>query len=216
MRGPRRAGSERAKHGVFINCPFDRTYKKLFESMVFTVYASGFVPRCALEIDDGAEVRYSKICRIVEECDYGIHDICFARLDPHTHLPRFNMPLELGLFLGCKSFGGNMHSRKACLILDRSSYRYRKFISDISGQDIHSHENRVSRLITVVRDWLRSHSRRTDIPGGRTIFERYTAFQKALTKICRRMGIPRRELTFVDFSAIVRSWLKVNRVRMVK
>jgi len=204
------------KRSVFINCPFDRTYNRFFESIVFAVYASGFVPRCALEIDDGTEVRFNKICRIVEECDYGIHDISYARIDPRTKLARFNMPLELGLFLGCKRYGGQMHAKKACLILDHSSYRYRSFVSDISGQDIHSHDNRVPRLITVVSDWLRSRSRRSNIPGGKTIFKRYIEFQKAMTKICRRMGIERRELTFVDFSAIVRSWLKVNRVRMAK
>lgn len=67
QRNPGRA--RRANRGVFINCPFDTAYRRFFEGTVFAVYASGFVPRCALEIDDGAEVRFSKICRIVDECD---------------------------------------------------------------------------------------------------------------------------------------------------
>jgi len=41
---------------VFVNCPFDTQYKPLFEAIVFTVFACGFQPRCALEIDDASEV----------------------------------------------------------------------------------------------------------------------------------------------------------------
>ncbi len=106
---------------------------------MFAIYDLGFVPRCALEIDDGAEFRLEKICRIVAECQYGVHDISYTRVDPKTRLPRFNMPLELGLYLGCRRYGGKSQSKKKCLILDREAYRYRNFISDISGQDIHAH-----------------------------------------------------------------------------
>jgi hypothetical protein len=56
---------------------------------------------CALEDDDAGEFRLSKIERIIEECKFGIHDLSAVALDVATGLPRFNMPLELGLFLGC-------------------------------------------------------------------------------------------------------------------
>jgi hypothetical protein len=103
---------------VFINCPFDDAYKPTFDAILFVVYYLGFTARCALEADDASELRLDKIMRIIEQCPYGVHDISSVGLSPGINLPRFNMPLELGLYLGCKRFGGGTHHGKACLILD--------------------------------------------------------------------------------------------------
>lgn len=104
---------------VFINCPFDPTYKPIFWAIVFTVLRSGFSPRCALEADDSSENRLSKIEAIIEECRYGIHDISRTEVDGDPPLPRFNMPLELGLFLGAKRYGNRDQKTKRALVLDR-------------------------------------------------------------------------------------------------
>ena len=90
---------------VFINCPFDSAYKPLFDAIVFAVHDCGFVARCALEEGDASQVRIDKIYNIIEDCRYGIHDISRTELDEVSGLPRFNMPLELGIFLGAKRFG---------------------------------------------------------------------------------------------------------------
>ena len=92
---------------VFINCPFDPGYRAILDGIVFAIYDLGFVARCALEDDDGGEIRLAKIERIIEECKFGIHDLSAVAIDPAINLPRFNMPLELGLFLGCKRFGAS-------------------------------------------------------------------------------------------------------------
>ena len=73
--------------------------------MVFTVHDCGFIARCALEEEDASQVRIDKIYNIIAECRYGIHDISRTELDENSGLPRFNMPLELGIFLGAKKFG---------------------------------------------------------------------------------------------------------------
>ena len=56
---------------VFINCPFDDSYKPIFQAIVFTVYELGFTPRCALEADDASVGRLAKIMDIIGECGYG-------------------------------------------------------------------------------------------------------------------------------------------------
>jgi len=117
---------------VFINCPFSVDYKDKFEAIVFTVVRSGFTARCARESDDGGEVRYAKIARIIKDCRYGIHDISKTEPDPLSGLPRFNMPFELGLFLGAKTFGAAAGRAKKALILDRDPFRYQAFLSDIA------------------------------------------------------------------------------------
>src|SRR6266550_5360914 len=121
---------------VFLNCPFDAQYKPLFEAIVFAIQACGYRPRCALEIDDASEVRIEKIFKIIAECKYGVHDISRTEVTSASGLPRFNMPLELGMFLAAKRFGGAKQRRKVCLVLDTMPYRYQQFISDIAGQDI--------------------------------------------------------------------------------
>ena len=97
--------SPKTTDNVFINCPFDTDYKALFYAIVFTVHDCGFVARCALEEGDASQVRIDKIYSIIAECRYGIHDISRTELDENFGLPRFNMPLELGIFLGAKKFG---------------------------------------------------------------------------------------------------------------
>jgi hypothetical protein len=132
---------------VFVSCPFDKGYKPILDAIVFAITDLGFVARSAREQDDAGEFRLAKIQRIIEECKYGVHDLSAVTLDPENKLPRFNMPLELGLFLGCKRFGSKVQRYKVSLIFDAKPYRYQKFISDIAGQDIHSHEGDVKTAI---------------------------------------------------------------------
>lgn len=196
---------------VFINCPFDTGYQPIFSAIVFAVSDLGFVARCSLEDDDAGEVRLTKIQRMIEECRYGINDLSTVTLDTVTGLPRFNMPLELGLFLGCKRFGAKNQINKRTLILDSEQYRYRQFISDIAGQDIRAHGGDPERAIRAVRDWLQTTSKRKSLAGGGEIIERYHRFQVDLPTICREAGLETDRLTFIDLSTVVTDWLRANR-----
>jgi hypothetical protein len=112
---------------VFINVPFDSRYKKLFDALVFAVHDCGFLARSAREQDDGSQVRLAKLYEIIGDSRLSIHDLSRTTLDAKNGLPRFNMPLELGIFLGAKKYGGPKHARKSCLILDREPFRYQIF-----------------------------------------------------------------------------------------
>src|SRR5450432_7572 len=152
---------------VFINCPFDSAYRKLLYAIVFTVHDCGYIARSALELSDTSQVRITKILRIISECQIGLHDISRTELDSKTKLPRFNMPLELGMFLAAKEYGSAKQRRKICLVLDRSPHRYQKFCFDIAGQDISTHGRNIGRAIRAVRDFLRSAApSNVIIPGG--------------------------------------------------
>ncbi len=199
--------AEHYNDNVFINCPFDSEYRSLFDAIVFTVYDSGFRARCALEVDDSSEVRILKIFNIIADCRYGIHDISRTELSQNTGLPRFNMPLELGMFLSAKKFGDNIQKKKTCLILDREQFRYQTFISDIAGQDIRAHNDNVDTVITVVRNWLRNASKRTTIPGGNIIGGRYNTFLEDLPQLCNELQLDVDSLIFNDYSLLVSEWL---------
>jgi hypothetical protein len=198
-------------YGVFVNCPFDESYRPIFEAIVFAVHDCGYVARCSLEVSDASQVRIEKIAAIIAACKFGIHDISRTELDATTHLPRFNMPLELGLFLGAKRFGSPKQRSKTCLILDVDRYRYQKFISDIAGQDIAAHGGSADEAIRVVRDWLSAATPRTvKIPGGAAIARRYRTFREELPAACERLQLRVDELTFSDYVVQVEEWLQLN------
>jgi hypothetical protein len=195
---------------VFFNVPFDRRYARLFRALVFAVHDCGFFARCALESSDASEVRVEKLYELIRLCKYGIHDLSRTTLDSRNRLPRFNMPLELGVFLGAKRYGGPPHKTKVALILDTEPYRYQKFCSDIAGQDIRAHANRLSTAISVVRAWLRDHGRRTRPPGDAQIEARYTQFNAELPRLIRTQGMRSATLSFVDYREMVVIWQSGN------
>lgn len=201
---------------VFINCPFDPAYEPLFNAIVFAVFDVGFRPRCSLETSNAGKIRIGKISDIIAECKYGIHDLSRVELDTLSDLPRFNMPLELGIDLGCKMFGKPHQREKVLLILDEKKYRYQAYISDIAGQDIRVHGNNEEAIIEQVRNWLRHEldPRLVIIPSGAKIFKRYTAFRSALPAICATMHWNIKKLEYPDFSFAVSYWIKQNPITL--
>ena len=193
---------------VFINCPFDDQYKPLFNAMVFAVHDCSFVARSAQEAEDGSQVRIDKIYKIIAESRYGIHDLSRTELDKDRCLPRFNMPLELGVFLGAKRYGDKDQQKKSCLILDKKPFRYQVFISDIAGQDVKSHNNNTEEVINLVRDWLSHTSRRTLIPSGLSIWRRYQTFQSDLPIMIKKHELDPNRLIFGDYVTLLTSWLR--------
>jgi hypothetical protein len=193
---------------VFINCPFDDLYLPMFRVLTFTVFECGLRPRCAQEVYDAGEVRIEKIGRIIQESRWGIHDISRTDLNPDG-LPRFNMPLELGLFLGARRFGDRAQKRKSCVVLDRDKYRYQAFMSDIVGQDIAAHGNDIEQAIKAVRDWLAvSNAGTIPAPGKAAIARRYRRFMADLPAICAATDRDVSELTFTEYADAVSTWLQ--------
>lgn len=199
---------------VFINCPFDRKYEKLFQSIIFVIHDAGLFARCARELSDSSENRIDKIIKIISECKYGIHDISRVQLDLKSKLPRYNMPFELGLFIGCKRFGHAQNKNKSCIILDKKQYRYQKFLSDMSGCDILSHNDSSKGVIRSIRNWLQTETKYKTIPDTNFIYRRYNKFQKDLPEVRRRLFrlySKNSEITFIDFQNCVIEWLNRNR-----
>ena len=192
------------ENSVFINCPFDSEYWPLFEAIVFAVYDCGFFPRCALEVDDSSQVRIEKITSMIRASRLSIHDISRIEVDGDPPLPRFNMPLELGIFMGAKAFGSGEQKKKAGIVLDTEPYRYQRYISDIAGQDIRAHHGRTTQVIRHVRNFLSSHvASPTVLPGPDKIMERYGSFRTRLPTICASLHLDSSSLTFGDLTQLI-------------
>lgn len=191
---------------VFINCPFDRAFAPIFEAILFCVHALGFEARCALERLDSSHVRIHKILQLIRMCRYSIHDLSRTELDEVHGLPRFNMPLELGIDLGCKAYS-RPHVDKSFLIFDAEQYRYQKYLSDIAGHDIHRHSNDPEQAIIRVRDWLRAESGASIMQGGGSVYQRYLDFRRELPDLSARMRLDVTQLTFADLKNAIVIWL---------
>lgn len=193
---------------VFINCPFDDDFAPIFRSLVFAVTRCGFRARCAREMDDGSETRIDKLYRIIEESRYGIHDLSRTELDKVHQLPRFNMPLELGIFLGAKRFGADNQKQKRCLILDVEQYRYQKFISDIAGIDVTQHRGDARTAARSVRDWLVTVSGRRTVPSVQVLMKSFDGFVAGLPAIASAAGLDSDTLVYADYERLVIAWVK--------
>ncbi len=190
-----------AKHsdkrkGVFINCPFDTQYQPLFDAILFTVIDCGFKPRCSLENYDGGSVRIEYISKLISECEFGIHDISRNKGDKKTGYARFNMPYELGLFIGASKFGTGKQKNKKCLILESKKYEYQKYLSDISGQDTYAHKNNEATLIRIVRDWLSQCNKTKELPSSKYVVKKYNAFKKGLPAFCKTIQWDHKNLKY--------------------
>ncbi len=195
---------------VFINCPFSDDYQDCFHALCFTIIRSGYQPRCARETDDGSENRFDKICGIISVCRLGIHDISKTEPDSSSGLPRFNMPFELGLFLGAKKFGPAEQKEKKCIIFDREPHRYQKFLSDISGQDIHHHDGKPDLLIRELASWLRNETADKKVPGGKAIASDFRRFQGDIPAVCATRHLDPAELNFQDFVWLAAQWIRTD------
>lgn len=87
---------------------------------------------------------------------------------------------------------------KICRIIGECRY---------AGQDIHSHQGDVNRLIVELATWLRAQSGDVHIPGGVAIGAEFAAFNLTLPAIYAARQLDPAEVTFGDFSAVVVQYL---------
>ncbi len=184
-------------YSVFINCPFDNDYRPIFEAIHFCIAASGYLPRCALEVEDGSEARLTKLCRIIAECSRSVHDLSRTQVNKNG-MPRFNMPFELGLVLGAKHFGGRQHSRKSALILIEKEHSLPPYMSDLGGNDPSAHAGDVEKAVRHVRRYLGTRPQGTPLPGPGHILEYFRKFQNGLPEVAGQQKLEISEVHPID------------------
>ena len=187
---------------VFVNCAFDAAFLEVFRAIVFAVKACGFQPRTALDESDFGQVRIAKISDLIFDCDRGIHDLSAVELDAATGMPRFNMPLELGMSLGLRLKGPKSQRRKRILVLDAAAHQYDMSTSDISGQDLRAHGRDPKRAIGCVRDWLAQDRdpALAHLPGEAALADDYAKVRKIIDETIREHRLnPWDRLSHPDF-----------------
>ncbi len=197
---------------VFINCPFDPDFLEIFRAIIFAVKACGFQPHTAQDVSDSGQSRIHKITDMIVACDRGIHDLSAVTLDSGTQMPRFNMPLELGISLGIKWKGPKRQRRKRILVLDDKKHQYDMSTSDLSGQDLSAHEGKPEKAIACVRDWLAQDRDQTLPPlaGGTALASDYAKARTLIDELIKDHRLePWSKLSHPDYLRCVDITLKL-------
>jgi len=195
---------------IFINCPFDKEYRKLLSPLVFTILYSGFEPEIS-ETKSSSDIRIIQIKKIIRDSDYSIHDLSRCRPKKISDPPRFNMPFELGLDIGCLEYGNKKQRKKKILILEKDKYFYQKFLSDIAGQDIRNHNNKPIEVIEIIRDWFSTLNEKKKYDSHVIIWNYYNDFIDSLIKRLEKEGYKKDRvmiLPFTEFVGYARKWIK--------
>lgn len=200
------------KH-VFVNCPFDKPYYALLRPLLFTVVSLGFEPRIATENSDSAESRLEKICRLIRESRYSIHDL--SRLKPGAkQFARMNMPFELGIDYGARRYGADDLRTKQCLVLGATQYDYQKALSDLSGSDIKSHADEPERMVRVVRDWFFETVRLRPAPSAKVLWYNFADFTTAMYEARQQEHFDDEELDLMpipEYIDVIRQWVEAKK-----
>ena len=122
--------------GVFLNVPYDEEFSSLYVAYIVGLCQLDLVPHLASEISGGGR-RLDRIIQLIQSCRYSIHDL--SRVETSVApaaVPRFNMPLELGMTITW----ANLHpSRHDWFVWESESYRIQRSASDLNGTDAYIH-----------------------------------------------------------------------------
>jgi hypothetical protein len=206
--------SESFGRSVFINCPFDFAYLPILRPIIFCLIELGFEPRIALERLDSGETRVQKLIELIGDSKFAIHDLSRLKAEKEGEFFRLNMPFELGLDVGCKSFGSNQLSTKKCLILEAERYRYQVALSDLSNSDIAVHNNDPERALTEVRNWLSTEAKLKAPRGPSALWGRFIEFMGDNYDTLRRRGFSDKDIENLPIGELlpcIREWVDSRR-----
>lgn len=132
------AGAELTNR-VFINCPFDKSYSRLFLSQIAALVCLSRTPRCALELPDDGRGRLHRLLELIKSCEVSVHDL--SKVGTPV---RFNMPFELGL--ACAIANEFAEGHTFC-VLERMPNRLDRTLSDLKFIDPIIHAGSHIKLI---------------------------------------------------------------------
>jgi len=179
---------------VFINCPFDTKYLILLRPLLFTIAYLGYRPRISAERSDSGENRLDKICELIRQSRFSIHDLSRLKAARARELYRMNMPFELGVDYGSRQHGPEFMRSKKYLILEKEPHDFKKALSDLSGVDIKSHGNEPGEVVRAVRDWFYETVGLRDAPYPTTIWLQFNEFTTSLFEARLAEGIPEEDV----------------------
>ena len=137
---------------VFLNIPYDDAFEKLYIAYIVGLTQLGLRINAALAVPN--QGRLDTIVNLIEQSDFSIHDL--SRIELSRGVPRFNMPVELGLALYRSHIANGRHR---VFIFESKPHRAQRSTSDVNGIDPQVHRGTAKGLLAGLRNIFRQ-------PGG--------------------------------------------------
>jgi hypothetical protein len=191
-------------NAVFLNVPYDEEFHSLYLAYIVGLFQLGLVPHLASEIPGGGR-RLDKIYELINSCRYSIHDLSRVELSSSSSMPRFNMPLELGMTITWQILNPDQHTWFVC---ESERYRLQRSASDLNGTDAYIHHGTVEGVFRELRSAF-LHDRAPSVPDMLTA---YRVANSALSSFLDRNGTrnPFDRSVFVDLcrlSSLLAAWI---------
>ena len=185
-------------NSVFLNIPYDEEFSSLFIAYIVGLFQLGLVPHLASEIP-GGDRRLDRIFKLIQSCRYSIHDLSRVEMSvAPTAVPRFNMPLELGMTI---TWANLYPSRHTWFVWESEPYRLQRSASDLNGTDPYIHRGAVKGVLGELCNAFPRDRR----PPVSRMLEVYRLVERELASILDRNGTrsPYTRSVFLDLSLLL-------------
>jgi hypothetical protein len=170
--------SRKRIESVFLNIPYDKEFEDLYVAYIVGLTQLGLHVKASLAVPN--QGRLETIIRLIEESDSSIHDL--SRDELSQGIPRFNMPLELGLALYRSHATKGRHR---VYVFESKPYRTQRSTSDINGLDPQIHRGTAKGVMAGLRNILRQPGDVTTVPE---MLLSYRAVKRNLPELMRNAG----------------------------
>lgn len=165
-------------NSVFLNIPYDTPFENLYLAYIVGLTQLGLRIKAALAVPN--QGRLNTIIDLIEGSDFSVHDLC--RIEVSRGVPRFNMPVELGLAL-YRSHA--TRGRHRVFIFESRANRAQRSTSDVNGIDPQIHNGTPTGLMHALRNIFRQPGDVTTVPEMLTS---YRAVKQKLPQLRRNAG----------------------------
>jgi hypothetical protein len=162
---------------VFLNIPYDTQFEQLYVAYIVGLTQLGLKINATLAVPN--QGRLERIVEQIEESDVSIHDL--SRIETSAGIPRFNMPLELGLALYRSHLTKGRHR---VFVFEEKAFRTQHSTSDINGIDPQIHRGKPQGIMA----GLRNIFYRADGITVPEMLSSYNAVKRKLPELRRNAG----------------------------
>jgi hypothetical protein len=171
-------GRRKSVKTAFLNVPYDKRFESLFLAYVVGLIQLGLRPRLTFAIPN--QGRLDAIIDLIDASDFSIHDL--SRTETTDGIPRFNMPLELGLALHQRRVTRGGHQ---VFLFESKPYRTQQSTSDVNGIDPFIHHGKPKEIMTQLRNIFRRQGDTITVPD---MFAVYGAIKRRLAEFKKNAG----------------------------
>jgi len=168
----------RRTESVFLNIPYDLGFEDLYLAYIVGLTQLGLRVNATVGVPN--QGRLETIIGLIEESNFSIHDL--SRIELSKGIPRFNMPVELGLALYRSHVTSGRHR---VYVFESKPYRTQRSTSDINGIDPQIHNGTAKGIMAGLRNILRQPGDVTSVPE---MITSYRAVRKKLSDLRLNAG----------------------------